>query len=152
MKRTAVVMVALLFGLISINLYAAEKDDASCKDHPLIPRMTGYYIMGCSNDDAVADIDIEKGADTETIHLEGKSMVLLYSPQPELGSKPAEAKLRSDFEGAVKKQGGSQIGVTYGQRWPVYKIAKDGKEYSVILMINSGEYFTGSYAYRIIEK
>jgi OmpA-OmpF porin, OOP family len=152
MKKITVIVMMVLFGMMSTNLCAAQKDAAGCKDHPLIPRMPGYYITGCSNDPANSDVDIVKGNTTETIHLEGKSMALLYSLQPELKTKTSEAQLRGDFENTVKKQGGTQIGITYGQKWPVYKIVRDGKEFWVVLMVNSGEYYTGSYAYRIIEK
>ncbi|PKN65379.1 MAG: hypothetical protein CVU57_11075 [Deltaproteobacteria bacterium HGW-Deltaproteobacteria-15] len=152
MKKVTAIVMTMLFGLLSANLYAAEKDAAGCKDHPLIPRMPGYYILGCSNDDAKSDVDIIKGDTTETIHLEGKSMALLYRPQPELKTKPSETQLRGDFENAVKKQGGTLLGITYGQKWPVYKMVKDSKEFWVVLMIKSGEYFTGPYSYRIIEK
>jgi OOP family OmpA-OmpF porin len=150
-KITAIVM-TMLFGLLSASLYAAQKDAAGCKDHPLIPRMTGYYIDGCNDSPAEFDMDIIKGETTETVHIVGKSMALSYSPQPELKAKPGELQLRSDFENAVKKQGGTMISKTPGQQWPVYKIVKDGKEYLVVFMITSGEYYDGSYAYRIIEK
>jgi hypothetical protein len=65
---------------------------------------------------------------------------------------PTEAQLRGDFENAIKKQGGAQVGTIIGQEWSINKIVKDGKEYWVVLMIYSGQYFTGSYAYRIVEK
>ncbi len=138
--------------LLSANLYAAQTDAAGCKDHPLIPRMQGYYITGCSDALANFDADILKGEKAETVHIEGKSRALLYSPQPDLKSKPGESQFRRDFEDAVKKQGGGLVGVTPGQKWPIYKINKDNKEYWVVLMVDTGQYFTGSYAYRIIEK
>ncbi|TAL23676.1 MAG: hypothetical protein EPN94_09050 [Nitrospirae bacterium] len=152
MKRVSAVVMTMLFGLLSASLYAAEKDAVGCKDHPLIPRMQDYYIVGCSNALANFDADIANGKNTETVHIEGNSMALLYSPQPGLKSKLSEPQLRSDFENAVKKQGGRLFGATPGQKWPIYKIVKDGKEFWIVLMVNSGKYFTGSYGYRIIEK
>ncbi|MFH1982317.1 MAG: hypothetical protein ABIL58_10750 [Pseudomonadota bacterium] len=152
MKKVAAIAMTMLFGLLSANLYAVEKDAPGCKDHPLISRMPGYYLIGCSNDDAKSDVDILNGDRTETIHLEGKSMALLYRLQPEIKTKPNEAQLRGDFENAVKKQGGILLGITYGQKWPIYKMVHDGKEFWVVLMIKSGEYFTGPYTCRIIEK
>jgi hypothetical protein len=152
MKKITAIVMMMLFGLLSANLYAAEKDAAGCRDHQLIPRISGYYIAGCNDSPASFDMDIVKGKTTETIHIEGKSTALSYSPQPELKSKPSEVQLKTDFENTVKKQGGTQQGTTPGQKWPVYKMIKDGKEFWVVLMINSGEYYTGSYAYRIVEK
>ena len=153
MKKVSAVVMMLLFGLLSANLYAAEKDAAGCKDHPLISRIQGYYIRICSNDVGKFDISMEGPGDRiEAVSVQGKSSALLYNPQPELKAKPSEAKLRSDFENTVKKQGGKVLGVTVGQQWPVYKMDKDGKESWVVLMITSGEYYDGSYGYRIIEK
>lgn len=152
MKRISAFMITMLFGLLSANLLAAQKDAAGCKDHPLIPRLQDYYITGCSNDPANFDADILNGNNTETVHIEGNSVALLYSPQPELKSKPSEPQLRRHFEDAAKKEGGGLVGATPGQKWPIYKMVKNGKEFWVVLMVDSGEYYTGSYAYRIIEK
>jgi hypothetical protein len=151
MKKASVIVMMMLFVLLSGGLSAAEKDAAGCKDHALIPRIKDYYIAGCSKGAATFDADMANGKD-ETIHIEGNSTALMYSPQPELRSKPSELQLRSDFENAVKKQGGTLAATTPGQKWPVYKIVKDGKEFWIVLMVNSGQYFTGSYAYRIVEK
>jgi hypothetical protein len=152
MKFISAAAVTLLFVLLSFTLSAAEKDAPGCKDHPLIPRMTGYYIVACNKGPAEFDMDTANGNNTETVHIKGNSTVFMYSPQPELKSKPSEAQFRSDFENAVKKQGGALAGTTPGQNWPVYKMAKDGKEFWIVLMVNSGQYFTGSYTCRIIEK
>jgi len=152
MKRILTFAITMLFGLLSANLSAVQKDAAGCKDNPLIPRLQGYYIIGCSNDPANFDADILNGKNTESVHIEGKSVALLYSPQPELKSKPSESQLRSYFEDAAKKEGGGIVGATPGQKWPIYKMVQNGKEFWVVLMVNSGQYYTGSYAYRIIEK
>jgi hypothetical protein len=151
MKKVSVIVMMMLFVLLSGGLSAAEKDAAGCKDHPLIPRIKDYYIAGCSKGAATFDADMADGKN-ETVHVEGNSTALMYSPQPELKSKPSELQLRSDFENAVKKQGGALAATTPGQKWSVYKVVKDGKEFWIVLMVNSGEYFTGSYAYRIVEK
>jgi hypothetical protein len=50
------------------------------------------------------------------------------------------------------KQGGALLGETLGQKWPVCKMSKDGKEFWIVLLITSGEYYTGTYTFRIIEK
>lgn len=152
MKNVSAVLMRILFVLLSASLSAAERDASGCKDHPLIPRMKDYYIVGCSNAAANFDADVADGKNTGTVHIGGKSTALLYSPQPELKSKPSESQLRSDFENAIKKQGGTLFGTTPGQNWPVYKLVKDGKEFWIVLMVDSGQYFTGSYTYRIIEK
>jgi OOP family OmpA-OmpF porin len=152
MRKMYVIVMTMLFCLLPVSFYAAEKDADGCKDHPLIPRMPGYYIAGCNEIPAGADLDIIKGKITESVHFEGKSIAFSYMPQPELKTKPSEVQLRSYFENAVKKMNGTLFGITYGQKWPVYTIVKDGKKFWIILMVNSGKYYDGSYACRIIEK
>lgn len=148
MKNLAVTLVALLSCLIALAFLAAEKDADGCKNHPLIPRLEGFYIAGCDGHDGNADFDGPKGP----IHVEGKSTAIVFMPQPDAKQKPAEAKLKAEFESAMVKLGAVRFGATPGQKWPVYKLAKEGKEYWVVLMVDSGEYFTGSYAVRVIEK
>jgi hypothetical protein len=144
------VVTTMVCSLLSINLQAAPKDAAGCTDHPLIPRVAGYVITGCSEAPATFDADVQSGATTRTVHIEGKSRATLYAPDG--AKRPTEAQLWRDFEGTITASGGTRVGETPGQKWPIYRIARDGKEYWVILMIDSGKYFTGSYAYRIVEK
>jgi hypothetical protein len=152
MKSISAFMTTMLFGLLSASLLVAQKDAAGCKDHPLIPRLQGYYIIGCDNHPANFDADMLNGKNTETVHIEGNSVALLYSPLPELKAKPTEQQLRGYFEDAAKAQGGGLVGTTPGQNWPIYKMVRNRKDFWVVLMVNSGEYYTGSFAYRVIEK
>lgn len=152
MRKLLVIVMLVLFCLLPISFYAAAKDAAGCKDHPLIPKMPEYYIAGCNDISAMADIDIIKGEITETVHFEGKSSVFSYMLQPDAKTKPSETQLRNDFENAIKKMNGTLFGITYGQKWPVYTIIKDSRKFWIILLIDSGKYYNGSYACRIIEK
>lgn len=152
MRKTTVMVVMMVSGMLSAPLHAAGQDAAGCQDHPLVPRVPGYSILGCSADDAMADLDVVSGDVTESVHFEGPSVALLYRHAPDLGTTPSEAQVRDHFQSVLEAQGGSLLGVTYGQEWPVYTLANDGKEYWVVLMIKSGEYFTGSYTCRVIEK
>lgn len=152
MRKLSVMVMLVLFCLLPVSCYAAEKDAGGCKDHPLIPKMPEYYIADCNEIPAMADIDIIKGEITETVHFEGKSSVFSYMPQPDAKTKLSETQLRSDFESAIKKMNGTLFGITYGQKWPVYTIIKGGKKFWIILLVNSGKYYNGSYACRIIEK
>lgn len=151
MNKIFVASLAILFCLLLLNISATEKDAPGCKDSPLAPRLPGYYILGCSSDDAVADFDLLKG--DGTIHVEGKSTAVLYAHQTDLKvKKPTEAWLKTEFENIMKKEGGALAATSPGQKWPVYKVTANGKEYWIVLMVDSGEYFTGSYAVRVIEK
>jgi hypothetical protein len=151
MKKIYMMYMTILFCLLSAGSYAAEKDAAGCSDHPLVPRIQGYYISGCNEIPAAADMDIIRGEVTESVRFEGKSIVFSYMQLPDLKTKPDESSLRGDFENAVKKNNGSLFGVTYGQKWPVYTVVKEGRKFWIILLVNSGKYFNGSYACRIIE-
>lgn len=153
MRRAFLIVAAMLVCLTSANLTAAEKDAPNCKDHPLVPRLQGYYIVGCNSADAAADFDIPKGKESETIHIEGPSTAVLYDLQPDLKiKKPTYEGLKASFGDLIIKQGGRLAGTTLGQKWPVYKLTKDDKEYWIVLLVDPGEYFTGSYGVRIIEK
>jgi hypothetical protein len=151
MRKFFAIVMIILTSLFSVIIFAEEKDSDSCKAHPMIPRIPEYYISDCNAVPAEADIDIIKGEITESVHFEGKSSVFLYMPQPDTKTKLSETQLRSDFGNAIEKMNGILYGITYGQKWPVYKIEKDGKKFWIILLVDSGEYYNGSYACRIIE-
>lgn len=152
MKTIARISVALLWCAVLLNVAAAEKDAAGCKDSPVAPRMQGYIIDGCDNHDGNADFEIPKGADIERVHVEGKSVAVMYSPRPDLTPAPTEAQLKADFEKSMKAEGATFMCTTPGQKWPVYRLLKDGKEYWIVLLITSGQYFDGTYAVRVIER
>jgi hypothetical protein len=151
MKKLSALVATMLFCLLSFTLLAAEKDAATCKDHPLSFRMPGYYINDCNESVANADLDIADGKPNETVHVEGKSFGLSYRPQSDLASKPGEQALRGAFADAMKKQGGVYLGSTYS-KWPVYKLNRDGKDCWVVLMVLPGEYYDGTYTCRVVEK
>lgn len=151
MKKISAIFMTIFFCWVSVSLLTAEEDAKNCKDHPLIYRMPGYYIAAGNEIPAKADLDIVKGSETETVHLEGKSTAISFMPNSDLKTKPSEAELRTQFENYVFKMNGTRLGVTYGQEWPVYTVTKGGKKYWIVLMVNSGKYFTGSYACRVVE-
>lgn len=151
MKNIFTIIIFLLCSLSSISTNTAAQDAKGCKEHPLIPRMPNYYISDCNDVPALSDLDIIRGDTTELVHFEGKSSVFMYMPQTDAKTKLSETDLLTNFRSAIEKMDGVFFGVTYGQKWPVYTLEKDGKKYWIILLVNSGEYFTGSYACRIIE-
>jgi OmpA-OmpF porin, OOP family len=146
------VIVIMMISLLPATLYGVESDAKGCKDHSLMPRMEGYYIAECNEVPAMAELDIIRDDKTESVHFEGKSSVFSYMPQPDLKPVPCEDAVCGFIGDTVKKAGGAYFGKTYGQEWPVYTVTKDGKEYWVVLLITSGQYYNGSYACRIIEK
>lgn len=147
MKKRSAFLMSLLCCLLSFELHAAEKDAPECKDHPLLPRMSGYFILGCAGGDANFDMEAPPGKPAATTHVEGKSTAILYSPQPELKAKPNRQQIIGNFEKGIKQHGGTLVGMV--NTTPVYKLASGGREVLVIVMAdNEG----GGHAYRIIEK
>jgi hypothetical protein len=91
-RKVSVIVITILFCLLPVSIYTAEKDADGCKDHPLIPRMPGYYIAGSNEIPAGADLDIIKEKITESVPFEGKSFAFSYMPQHELKIKPSEVQ------------------------------------------------------------
>lgn len=147
MKKLSAFLLSSLFCLLSFDVHAAEKDAPDCKDHPLLPRMPGFYILGCAGGDANFDMEAAPGKPAETTHVEGKSTAILYSAQPELKARPSRQQILGNFEKGIRQYGGTLIGMVNAT--PVYKVADGGREVWVIVMAdNEG----GGHAYRIIEK
>lgn len=151
MKNTFIIIVMMMFSLLFTSTHTAGQNAKGCMDHPLIPKMPEYYIIDCNDVPAEADIDIIRGDTTETVHFKGKSSVYMYMPQSDAKTKLSETELLRNFLNGIQKMNGILFGITYGQKWPVYTLEKDGKKYWIILLVNSGEYYTGSYTCRIIE-
>jgi hypothetical protein len=149
MKNRFALVMSLLVSLFSVSVYAAEKDAADCKDHPLVPRLPGYFIVACAANDASFDMEPPPGQDSGTVHVEGKSRAIAYSGTAELKPKPDREKVLSNFENAVKKYDATLIGMTNST--PVYRLMNDGKEIWVAVLTQAVS-VSGGYAYRIMEK
>lgn len=147
MKKISAVLAALPICLLTTSLYAAQKDAAGCKDHPLLPRTPGYFIVACAENEANFDYVTLQGTPPETIHVEGKSRAIAYSTQPELKAKPSREQILNNTESTINKIGGSRIGMV--NTTPVYKLADGGKEYLVMVLADN---IGGGFAYRIIDK
>jgi OmpA-OmpF porin, OOP family len=148
MKTIFTIMMIILFGLSSINLYAEVKDTPGCKDHPLFTRMPGYWMRNCDHKQFDGrDFDIKKGGTPGKIRVEGELWHNFYILQPEVKPIPSELQIKRNFANAVQKIGGTHIGTT-NNNWEIYKIVRDGKEIWVAM---AWSYPTG-YQYVIIQK
>ena len=49
MKKFSKIAMTMLLLLLATNLYAAQKDNAKCKDHPFFTRMPDSYIYNCDH-------------------------------------------------------------------------------------------------------
>jgi OOP family OmpA-OmpF porin len=145
MRKFSKIAMTMLLLLLATNLYAAQKDDAKCKDHPFFTRMPDSYIYKCDHKQFDGrDFVMGKG---NTIHVEGELWLLTYYPFNDLKSKPSELQIKRNFENAIKQQGGTYIGKATNNR-EIYKLTKDGKEIWVELWAE----FTGKYGFTIIQK
>ncbi|MBI5005759.1 MAG: hypothetical protein HZB95_01415 [Nitrosomonadales bacterium] len=147
MKKHSALLMSSLFCLLSSNLHAAVQDAPGCKDHPLLPRMPGSYIALCAESEASFDMAKSTGKTAESVHIEGRSKVLVYSAQPELKTKPDRKQIIASFEKAIRPHGGALAGMS--NDIPVYKLVDGGKEILVAVLADP---VGGGYAYRIIEK
>ena len=145
MTKFSKIAMTMLLLLLATNLYAAQKDDAKCKDHPFFTRMPDSYIYKCDHKQFDGrDFVMGKG---NTIHVEGELWWLTYYPFNDLKSKPSELQIKRNFENAIKNQGGTYVGKATNNR-EIYKLTKDGKEIWVELWAE----FTGKYGFTIIQK
>ena len=125
MKKISIISTTILLCLLATTLYAAQTDNAKCKDHPLFTRMPGSYIYNCDHKQFDGrDFVMGKG---QTIHVEGQLWWMTYYPQSDLKSKPSELQIRRNFENAIVKQGGTLVGTATNKK-QIYKLNKDGKE------------------------
>jgi OmpA-OmpF porin, OOP family len=145
MKKIWVVVMSTIFLLAATGLYAQQKDDPRCKDHPLFTRMPGgYWIHGCTQKqfDAYA-FPTAKGKKTQ---VEGKLWTIRYYPQAKAETKPSEIQILRNFENAVRNQGGKLVYSDKGR--DTFMLMKDGKEIWVDLWAE----FTGKYGFTIVQK
>ncbi|MRR15618.1 MAG: OmpA family protein [Deltaproteobacteria bacterium] len=149
MKKISTVAALILLCLLTMNVYAEQKDNVKCQDHPMFTRMPGYWIHGCDHKqfDGVDFKIAEKGKVTQTIRVEGELWMVRYYPQADMKSKPSELQIFRNFENAIRKQGGTLIGTTDKKR-QVFKLSKDGNEIWVEVWAD----FTGKHGYTIIQR
>jgi OOP family OmpA-OmpF porin len=146
MKRLSTIAVMILLLMLATSSYAAQTDNAKCKDHPFFTRMPDSWIYNCDHKQFDGrDFVVDKGKTTHRV--EGQLWWMTYYPQNDVKSKPSELQIRRNFENAIQAQGGTLVGTTNNNR-QVYKMAKDGKEVWVEVWAE----FTGKYGFTIIQK
>lgn len=145
MKRTCYALLAILFSLVFAAPCAAQqKDAANCKDHPLLTRLTDYWIQACTlkQFDAYAFM-VGKGKPAQ---VEGQFTNIRYQPPAGLTTKPSTLQVLRNVENAVKQIGGTVVATDSSKE--TLKLTKDGKE----LWIEVWADHTGQYILTIVEK
>jgi len=129
---------------LTVPIFAQQKDDPNCKDHPLFNRMPNSWIHGCTHKEFDAHaFTIGKG---KTEQVEGQLWQITYYPQATLKSKPSELQILRNFENAVKKLGGTVLFSEKARE--TMRLVNDGKEVWVEVWAE----FTGKYGLTIMEK
>ena len=142
MKRSVFILLSILS--LTLPIFAQQKDNANCKDHPLFTRMPDYWIHSCDQKEFDGyTFDAGQGGG---VQINGQYWQIRYYPQNSLKSKPSEQQILLNFENAVKKLGGALL--SKGKSKEVLKLSRDGKEVWVEVMTE----FTGKYALIIVEK
>jgi OOP family OmpA-OmpF porin len=144
MKKTCYALLIISSLFAAVPSWAEQKDAANCKDHPLLSRLTDYWIQACSlkQFDAYA-FSIGKGKPAQ---VEGQYTNIRYQPPAGLTTKPSTLQVLRNVENAVKKIGGTVIATDSSKE--TLKLTKDGKE----LWIEVWADYTGQYILTIVEK
>ena len=145
MKKTCYVLLAIVSSLFVVAPCAAQqKDAANCKDHPLLTRLTDYWIQACTLKQFNAyAFSVGKG---KPVQVEGQFTNLRYQPPSSLTSKPSTLQVLRNVEHAVKQIGGTVLAADQSKE--IMKLTKDGKE----LWIEVWADHTGQYILTIVEK
>jgi len=126
MKKALIVLMSAMFLLLAASVFAQQKDQAGCKDHPLFPtRMADYRLADCKVEDfGVYEFSSTKGPKTP---VEGKFTFLTYSFTGVRANEPSGLAVVRNYENAFQKAGGTIL-QSDPQRWVNGKIVKDSQE------------------------
>ena len=124
-------MKKLIFSIVlmvtAINIGFAQADTEGCKDHALLSRMPGYYILECTQNYNQLDFYDSKG---QEIKLEGNLTYTWYLFNLESGKpEPSFFQIIKNYANAIIKIGGRKI---YEDNvLGCYALNKNGKDYNI---------------------
>lgn len=145
MKKKSFALLVIIIGLIAAAPCAAQgKDAANCKDHPLLTRLTDYWIQSCTLKQFDAyKFMVGKGKPAQ---VEGQYTNIRYQPPAGLATKPSTLQVLRNVENAVKQIGGTVVATDSSKE--TMKLTKDDKE----LWVEVWADHTGQYILTIVEK
>ena len=130
----------LIFFMLSATSLAQQKDMEVSKDHPLLPRMSNYYISNFEETDhGSSEFYDEKNNE---YLIEGHKWVISYTWM-EGFSPPDQSKVRQFYINAIKKSGGTvldELGeylkLTKGNKetWIYVWVSPEGKDYELTVV------------------
>ncbi len=140
-------LIALLAAVVFAPL-AAQEDAEGSKDHPLLTRMTGYFISTYSHKDF--DSFEFRGKDGKAVTVEGKKTEIMYRPKDGV-TAASPLQIARNYQTAVTKVGGAVLfqGVEPGGGLTTLRLVKDGDEvWTQVQVGDSGN----NYTVTIVEK
>lgn len=136
MKKLSLI-IAVLFLLLPGELFsqASTQDIKGSKDHPLVSRMTDFWI----SEYKVSEFDVYKfrGADKKTVDIEGHKYSILYKINTG-AADPGALKIVRNVQDALKKIGGKVIHDDSFNKTSTIVVKKDGKESWIEVRAYSG--------------
>jgi OOP family OmpA-OmpF porin len=148
MKKNAAIAGVALLPFLWVGIAPAQERDAeNSKDHPLLSRMTNFYIREYEEKE-FARYEFQATAN-ETASVEGHYFEIRYDLQE--GSKvPSQLQIIRNYENAIKKIGGTVLWDN-GDNKATLKLVRQGKEIWANVMATYGG-TTQSYYLTIVEK
>lgn len=127
-----------LLMFLSLSFASAQntKDAENCKDHPLLTRMTNYYISECS----VKYDQVEfANASGEEVIIEGNVSYFWYIFDTETGAnEPSHFQILKNYANAIKAIGGKKI--YEAESTGFYEVKKNGKTIKIkVFCVNSSD-------------
>jgi hypothetical protein len=126
-RITGILLSIVCLSVLSVGVaLGQEKDAKGCKDHPLISRMTNYYIDSCEKRFDSFEFFVKEGTKT----LEGEKTKIAYHLK-EGSPQPSFLQIRRNYGNAVKSIGGT---VVFDEdRRSTFKVTKGGKDIWIAL-------------------
>jgi OOP family OmpA-OmpF porin len=120
-KSNKIMLCALLTSVLLISVGFAEQDVQGCRDHPLLSRMSNFYIQDCETKEF--DQMEFVNAQGQDIKVEGKYYYISYYINEGVQA-PSDLQILRNFTNAIQKIGGEEI---YEGRYDTYlKVQKGG--------------------------
>jgi outer membrane protein OmpA-like peptidoglycan-associated protein len=129
-SRSTMSVVFLLFSLTAAPAISQEQDASGGKDHPLLSRLSGFYIWSYEEIEYGSE-DFYDAEDIEFV-VAGHKWVIEYSLKEGI-EPPGQLKVQQNYVNAVREIGGEILDET-----GVYmKVAKEGRETWIGLWVSS---------------
>jgi OOP family OmpA-OmpF porin len=112
----------VVLALATPALALAEDDAEGCKDHPMLSRMTNFYISDCERNHDEVEFYV---GEEKTEKVEGQKTRISYALKEGVDA-PSYFQLRKNYENAVKSLGGTVLHTR--EEYLSGKIVRGGQE------------------------